>query len=106
MRKLRKFKDILIERLLDKEYAKTYLEVALEEYSKDRDTKTFFLALKDVATAQGGLSKLAKNTNLNRSNLYDLLSGQSKPKLDTVDTILHALGFRLGIQEEPLQKSS
>jgi len=98
MRKFRKFKDTVIERLQDQEYARTYLDVALEEYSKDHDTKSFFLALKDVALAQGGLSKLAEHTNLNRSNLYGVLSGQNKAKLDTVHTILHGLGFRLDVQ--------
>ncbi len=97
MRKFRKFKDTVIESLRDKEYARTYLEVALEEYSKDHDTRAFFLALRDVAEAQGGLSRLAESTNLNRSNLYSILSGQNKPKLDTVDTILQGLGFRLGV---------
>lgn len=100
MRKLRKFNDTVIENLQNKEYARTYLEVALEEYSKDHDTRAFFLALRDVAEAQGGLSKLAEHTNLNRSNLYGILSGQNKPKLDTVDTILQGLGFRLSIVQE------
>jgi probable addiction module antidote protein len=99
MRKLRKFKDSVIENLQDQNYAKTYLDVALEEYSKDHDTRAFFLALKDVAEAQGGLSKLAAHTNLNRSNLYWVLSGQNKPKLDTVDRILQGLGFRLSIAQ-------
>jgi probable addiction module antidote protein len=97
MKKLRKFKSTVIEKLQDQEYARTYLEVALEEYSKDHNTRAFFLALKDVAEAQGGLSHLAQQTNLNRSNLYGILSGQNKPKLDTVDTILNGLGFKLQV---------
>lgn len=101
MRKLRTFRETVIERLHDKEYARVYVEVALEEYSKDHDAKAFFLALKDVAEAQGGLTKLAEETHLNRSNLYSIMSGQSKPRLETVDTILQGLGFQLAIS--PLQ---
>ena len=34
--------------------ARAYLEVALEEYARDRDRTVLLLALKDVATARGG----------------------------------------------------
>jgi len=61
-------------------------------------TQAFLLALKDVAEAQGGLSKLAERTNLNRPNLYRALSAKGNPKLETISTILHGLGFRLSIE--------
>jgi probable addiction module antidote protein len=88
----------LKERLADTEYAQEYLAVALEEYEEDGDTQAFLLALKDVAEAQGGLSKLAERTNLNRPNLYKALSAKGNPKLETISTILHGLGFRLSIE--------
>lgn len=43
-----------------------YLETALEAYGEDRDSDAFLLALRDIAVAQGGLGKLARETNLNR----------------------------------------
>jgi probable addiction module antidote protein len=100
MSNFRKFKDSVLEHLKDKGYAEIYLEVALEEYSRDHDASAFFLALKDVAIAQGGLSKLSREANLNRSNLYEVLSGRNKPKLDTVDAILNGLGFRLRVAQK------
>ena len=94
----RKFREVLIEDLKDPEEARAYLEVALEEYEQDRDTEAFLMALRHVAEAQGGIGKLAERTKLNREHLYRALSGKGNPKLETLDAILHGLGFRLTIQ--------
>ncbi len=94
-RQHRRFEDSLKERLADAEYARVFLDVALEEYEKDGDTDAFLLALRDVTEAQGGIGKLAERTNLNRQNLYKALSEKGNPRLETVGAILHGLGFRL-----------
>lgn len=98
MRILRKFKETLYEDLKDPLEAKAYIEVALESYEEDKDIEAFLIALRDVAQAQGGISKLAERTHLNRQNLYRALSNRGNPKLDTIGTILHGLGFKLSIQ--------
>lgn len=95
---MRKFKDALHEDLKDPFEAKAYLEVALENYEEDKDVEAFLMALRDVAEAQGGISKLAERTHLNRQNLYKALSNRGNPKLETIGTILHGLGFKLSIQ--------
>jgi probable addiction module antidote protein len=97
MRNLRTFKSDLLKDLQDPEYAKTYLSVALEEYEQDKDASAFLTALRDVAEAQGGLTRLSKRTHLNRQNLYKALSPKGNPRLETIDTLLHGLGFRLDI---------
>ncbi len=97
-RQFRKFEDSLRERLCDPEYARVFLDVALEEYEEDGDTEAFLLALRDVAEAQGGLTKLAEQTNLNRQNLYKALSEEGNPRLKTLGAILHKLGFRLSVE--------
>ena len=101
MEKYRDFKDYNIEKLRDPEEAKVYLSVALEEYEEDSDTEAFLLALRDVAEAQGELTKLALDTGLNRQNLYKTLSEKGNPRLQTVEAILHQLGFRLSV--EPIE---
>lgn len=98
MRNYRDFKDYHIEKLRDPEEARTYLSVALEEYEQDGDTEAFLLALRDVAEAQGGLMKLAQRTKLNRQNLYKALSRKGNPRLQTIEAILHELGFRLSVE--------
>lgn len=98
MSKFKNFREYHIEQLKNPEEAKVYLEVALEEYEKDKNTEAFLMAIRDVAEAQGGLSALAKRTNLNRQNLYKALSRKGNPKLITIGTILHGLGFRLSVE--------
>ena len=88
--------------LSDPERARAYLEVALEDYARDQDRSALLLALKDVATAKGGLGRLARQANLNRAHVYKALSGKGNPRLDTMEKILNSLGFRLSI--EPLAK--
>ena len=51
-----------------------YLQVAMEEYQEDNDAETLFVALRNIATAQGGITALARKTHLNRQNLYTILS--------------------------------
>ena len=105
MNKSRPFEEYLIEKLKDPQYARTYLETALEEYGKDQDSEAFLLALRDVAEAQGGLGKLSEETGLNRAGIYKALSQRGNPRLDTMEKILRSLGFRLSIEpvevEEP-----
>lgn len=94
----RNYEDSLKERLANPEYSQEYLAVALEEYEEDEDIQAFLLALRDVAEAQGGLSKLAERTNLKRPNLNKAFSAQGNPKWKTMTAILHGLGFRLSIE--------
>ncbi len=105
MREYRDFKDYHIEKLRDPEEARVYLDVALEEYQQDGDTEAFLLALRDVTEAQGGITKLAERTKLNRQNLYKALSSKGNPKLQTVETILHGLGFRLSVEPVKMTES-
>lgn len=97
MRKLRKFKDALLEDLKDPQYAQTYLSVALEEYGQDKDVSAFLMALRDVVEAKGGITKLAEKTHLNRQSLYKSLSAEGDPKLNTIETVLHGLGYQLSV---------
>lgn len=92
------YHDNLIESLKDLAEAKACLKVALEEYEEEKDPGPFLLALKNVPEAQGGLSKLAIKAHLNRQNLYKTLSNKGNSTLDTLDAILHGLGFRLSIE--------
>jgi DNA-binding phage protein len=63
--------------LSDPERARAYLEVALEEYARDHDRSALLLALKDVATAQGGLGRLARAKQ--RSAIGSQQAGEPEP---------------------------
>ena len=94
----RKFKDYHIEQLRDPEDAKIYLSVALEDYEMNEDMDAFLLAVRDVAEAQGGISKLAERLSLTNERLNKVLSENGNPQLNTIRKILHELGFKLSIE--------
>ena len=98
MRNYRKFKDYHIEQLRDPDDAKIYLSVAIEDYGKDEDIDAFLLAIRDVAEAQGGISKLAERLSLTDEGLSKVLSENGNPQLNTIREILHELGFKFSIE--------
>ena len=57
------FEKLHLEFLSDPDRAQAYLEVALEEYARDQNTSALLLALKDIAAARGGISKLLSRTH-------------------------------------------
>lgn len=102
-KKLRNHEEVVIEQLRNPEIAKAYLDVALEEYEQDGDLAFFLEALRNVAEAREGITRLAEKTGLNRQNLYRVLSPEGNPELRTISLILHNLGYRLSVQ--PIQAS-
>lgn len=88
MRKLTNYELDLIQRLQDEDEATSYLNIALEEYLKDNDTKAFCLALYYLTQARGGVSKIAEKTGLNRENLHKIFTGKRKPRLETLNQLL------------------
>jgi probable addiction module antidote protein len=63
---------------------------------KTGNNKLIARALGDVAKIKG-MSKIAKSTKLDRSNLYNSLSEQGDPKLSTVTKLLSTFGFSVSI---------
>jgi len=94
---MRNFRDYLKEKLKTPEEAISYLNTALEEYEKDHNIEAFLLALRTIAEVKGGVTELARKTNLNRQHLYRTLSNKGNPRLNTLEAVLHGLGFRLSI---------
>ena len=84
----------LLERLKDPAYAVAYLEAALEESDMPA---VFLLALRNVAEARG-IARLARETKLNRENLYAMLSEHGNPVLSSLYVILDALGMKLSVE--------
>lgn len=90
MKMSKRHKDSLSERLKNPDYAALYLNEIME----DEDPVLLLSALKDVAEAMGGLSQLSDKTNLNRANLYKILSNEGNPEFHTFLTILNGLGIK------------
>ena len=90
------FKDYLLKDLAEPEFAKGYLEVALQDFAKDGNIETILLCMKDVAEAQGGIDRLVNWTHLSPQDLTYLLSPKHPLQLDKVLEILSKLnGLRV-----------
>ena len=91
----------LMKQLKDPREAAEYLNACFED-----SEEVFLLGLRNVVEARGGMSALAKNTKLNRENLYRSLSKRGNPKLSSLSTILEALGIELQFTPTRRQKKA
>lgn len=82
--------DYLGETLTDPEKAAEYLTACLEEGSE-----VFLLAVRDVAKANGGMSKLAENTELAREALYRMFSDAGNPTFASITAVIESLGIKI-----------
>lgn len=95
MSRTRNYQEHLIEKLKDPKKATAYLNAALD----DDDPRVFLVALRNVVEAQGGISMLAKETELNRETLYKTLSMKGNPTFENLILMLDTLGFELQVKE-------
>ena len=99
MRKLRKWRDVLIEDLAaDHDATIGFLQAVLANYQIYGDPGALVSALRAVIDAQGGISKLAKQVGMDPQTLLEVLSCEATPSVDMLVTILTALGCRLSIE--------
>ena len=100
------FADYLIPKLKDAEYAREYLETALETYAEDRDVDALLSVIQDVVFAQGTFER----TEIYEEHCTGCLLKKARP-------ILAQLGYRLEpfsvhtkasivLTEEPLNDGS
>ncbi len=82
----------------DPQFAAEYLNSVLEE----GDQEELLVALRYMAKAFGGVSKLAEQAELNATTLYRTLSPKGNPELKSLTALLKAMGMRLAVQ--PLEE--
>ena len=90
-----KYQDYLTESLKSQEEAVGYLNAALE----GGDIGVFLLALQNVVKAQGGVSKISKNTNKSRTSLYKAFSEKGNPHLKNTAEVLNALNMHFVVAQ-------
>ena len=82
----------------DPAFAAEYLNSVLE----DGEQEELMLALRRMATAFGGVPKLAAHAELNVNTLYRTLSPKGNPELKSLRALLRAMGMQLTVR--PLRK--
>ena len=97
------YKTDLLQRLGNSQYAATYLKAALDETLSDGNTEAFLLALKNVVEANGSTGAIASESNVSRQHLYRMLNGNGNPTLDTLTSVLQAVGLTIDFKPAPIE---
>ena len=94
------FDDDIIERLQNPEFEAGWIELTLQEFLEDGNYNTFIRCLTYVVKARGRgeISRLAKASNIDRSNLSEILNGKVTPKIDTAFKLIKGLGYQCDVK--------
>jgi len=79
----------------DPAYAVELLNSILE----DGDQGELLIALRQMAKAFGGVSKVAEKAQLNGTQIYRTLSANGNPEIRSLTAILKTMGLRLAVQQ-------
>lgn len=101
----KRHREDLLERLSNASYASEYLKAALDETVQDGDMEAFLLALKNIVDATESVQNVASKADISRQHLHRLLSGKGNPTIETLASVLHAVGLTIDFKptKEPLQ---
>ena len=72
----------------------SFIELIFEEYAEDNDTGALLSALRVVSRAKG-ITSIAAESGLSRQGLQKALSANGNPRLENINSIMRALGYRL-----------
>jgi len=95
MRKLRTLDAIEADYLRDHpEELEEYMSVIFEEYARDGNTGALLASLRTMSKVTG-ITMTAREAGLSRKGLQKALSEKGNPKFESINAIMHALGYRL-----------
>lgn len=90
------YRDELVESLRGDEAAQ--IEYIRANFEDNGDVPSAILSAIRVVAEARGFSNFAESANLNRENLYRVLSEGGNPRLNTFFKIFDALGLRLSVE--------
>lgn len=71
-----------------------FVTIVFEEYAKDGDTRALLSSLRTVSRVKG-ITAIAEETGISRNGVQKALSEQGNPKFESVNSIMHAIGYSL-----------
>ncbi len=71
-----------------------YMSVIFEEYARDGNTGALLASLRTMSKVKG-ITTTAREAGLSRKGLQKALSEKGNPKFESINAIMHALGYRL-----------
>ena len=85
------FQKDLIGYLKSPDAAAEYLNAAL----RGGDPRVLYIALRNVAEAQGNMTSFAKKCKISRTNLYHMTSKKGNPSLESILRVIRCFGLDL-----------
>ena len=82
-----------------------YLAEIFEEFALDGDSAALLASLRVIARVKG-ISAIASKTGMTRQGVQKALSSRGNPRLDNVNAIMQALGYRLTPQRVDMTSHS
>lgn len=75
-----------------------YITVLFEEYAESGDTAALLASLRVVSRVKG-VSRIAETAGLSRKGVQKALSEEGNPRFESINAILHAMGYCLTPQK-------
>ncbi len=99
MRKYRKLSDVEESYLRDHPAEiDGYITVLFDAYAKDGDMASLLSSLRLVGRVKG-VSRIAESSGLSRKGVQKVLSEEGHPKFESVNAIMHAMGYKLSVEK-------
>ncbi|MYB63787.1 hypothetical protein F4X73_03775 [Candidatus Poribacteria bacterium] len=87
----------LIEQLAEEEDMSGFLDAVMEEYQSHGNAAVIQISLESIIKAKGGIAEVAKKTDIDPQTLTGFLTNKKALHIDTLTTVLSAIGCRLSI---------
>ena len=71
-----------------------FVTVIFEEYAKDGDTSALLSSLRTVSRVKG-ITAIAEESGISRNGVQKALSEHGNPKFESINSIMHAIGYSL-----------
>jgi len=75
-----------------------YVTELFEEYARDGDTATLLSSLRIISRVKG-INRIAEASGLSRKGVQKALSEDGHPKFESVNAILHSMGYQSAPQK-------
>ncbi len=96
-KKLGTWDKFLIEQLAEEEDMSSFLSAVMEEYQSHGNAAVIQISLESIIEAKGGIAEVAQKTDIDPQILSDVLTNKESLHIDTLTTVLKAIGCRLSI---------
>lgn len=92
--------EAMLDNLQDEEFQYAWLRQCIEDYIQNGDFTVFYRAIERVVKTRTTVSQLARELNMNRGNLSEILNGKVEPKMQTAFKILKGLGYEITLTKK------